>query len=248
MPITPSQAVPDTLSLYAFLPDFVQANDAAGGYQFLSWLDGFMSMGSNEPTLTYAYAYNSDGTVTLLPQPYTVNNVPVPAAVGLQAIDDIIRDSPYNPGWSILMDINRCPTYALPWLAQFLGVRFSQPSTDAAMRAAIVQESPFDRGTPAYIAYQADLEMQFPYAVTLMERTSYIGDAIGYDPYAVTVMYPRLGVGALTYSQLFAEYSNYNAVEAGFPEYEDMYGNTFNLENAVLAVMPAGLFVYFYPY
>ena len=245
---TPQQAVPDTLSLYSFLPDFVQANDAAGGYQFLSWLDGFMSMGSSQPTLTYNYSYTDSGTITKLTDSYTVNNNPIPAAIGLQAIDDIIRDSPYNPGWSVLLDINRCPTYALPWFAQFYGVRFAQPASDAEMRRAIVLQCPFDRGTTQYIAYHADLAMTPPYTVTLEERTSLATGSPTYDPYAVTVAFPRVGVGAILYSQLFANYSDYSAVEAGFADYEDMYGNTQNLENAVLNVMPAGLFVYFAPY
>src|SRR4029077_2893236 len=37
-----------------------------------------------------------------------------------QEADDIARD---GPPWSSVLDIDRCPDYALLWLAQFVGVR-----------------------------------------------------------------------------------------------------------------------------
>ena len=149
--ITPQQAQPDTLELYGYLPDFVQANDAAGDYQFLTWLNGIISEGSDQTELTYNYTY-TNGVVTQLSPTiqypdgstggiFSVSNNPIPAATGLQAIDDIIRDTPYDPGYSILLDINRCPTYALPWLGQFVGVRFLMVQPDSVMRQRIQTES-----------------------------------------------------------------------------------------------------------
>src|SRR5215467_11358862 len=46
-------------------------------------------------------------------------------AIGLmfQEVEDLVRDSPEGPGWSELLDLNRAPTQALPWLAQLVGVR-----------------------------------------------------------------------------------------------------------------------------
>lgn len=244
--ITPAQALPDTLRLYGFLPQFVQDNDAAGGYQFLSWLDGFISEGSQESTLTYNYDY-SDGIITPIESPVTVNNSPVPAMTGIQAIDDVVRDTQYFPGWSSILDVNRCPEYALPWLGQLVGVRLSQTLADGAKRRAIINECPFDRGTVAYIEYHANLWMTPPYKVTLLERTSFIASSFAVDPYAVTVTYPLAGVNALTYAELFANYSDYAVVQSDFANYAAMSGDETNLEAAVTAVMPAGLFVYFNP-
>src|SRR5215471_3803868 len=40
-----------------------------------------------------------------------------------QLVEDLVRDTAAGPGWSSLMDVARCPYDALPWLAQFAGVR-----------------------------------------------------------------------------------------------------------------------------
>lgn len=244
--ITPAQAQPDTLALYSYLPAFVQTNDAANGYQFLSWLDGFISEGSEQPTLTINYDY-SNGVITPTSAPQVIVNVPVPAAAGLQAIDDIIRDTPYNPGYSILLDINRCPTYALPWLAQFVGVRFPQAQPDPIMRKAIQSESAFQRGTLGAIESAGNALMIAPSVITVHERTSFIAGSIGYDPYSITVTFPLTGVGSLTYGQLFASFQTYAAVQGAYSTYGAMAGFTTNMENAVLASVPAGILVYFNP-
>lgn len=242
----PTSIASDTTKLYSYLPQFVKDNDAAGGYQFLAWLNGWITEGSDQGTLTYTYSYDN-GVVLELPIPLTVNNNPIQSAAGLQAIDDIIRDSPYNPGYSILLDIYRCPTYALPWFGQFVGVRFTtqQLLSDSAQRQAILAENSFARGTAATILAVANSFMLPGFTAILMERTAFIGSAFVNDPYAITITYPLDGVNALTYAQLFAENVNYAAVESNYATYGAMAGNQANLENGVLAAVPAGLFVYF---
>jgi hypothetical protein len=46
-------------------------------------------------------------------------------AIGVmfQIIEDLVRDTADGPGWSVLMDLDRSPSVALPWLGQFVGVR-----------------------------------------------------------------------------------------------------------------------------
>ena len=55
----------------------------------------------------------------------------------------------YAPGWSQALDIDRCPEFALPWLAQFVGVRSESFSelTLAQKKDKIVNRSGFKRGT-----------------------------------------------------------------------------------------------------
>ena len=256
--ITPQQATPDTLTLYGYLPQFVQDNDAANNYQFLTWLNGIIGEGSDQASLEYDYAY-SNGVITPL-DPFiefpdtseggeaTVSNNPIPAAIGLQAINQIIRDTPFDPGYSILLDINRCPTYALPWLGQFVGVRFPQVQPDNVMRQAIQNESAFQRGTVGAIASAGNAQMVASYTITVLERTSYVGDVIGYDPYAITISFPLVGVGSLSYGQLFADFSTYAAVQGAYSTYGAMAGFTTNMENAVLRAVPAGIIVYWNPF
>jgi hypothetical protein len=70
-------------------------------------------------------------------------------AVGtmFQLVEDIVRDTPDGPGWSVLLDLDRCPTVALDWLGQFVGVRIPKGFSDADARARIAGTDGFRRGT-----------------------------------------------------------------------------------------------------
>jgi YVTN family beta-propeller protein len=58
------------------------------------------------------------------------------------------------PGWSQVVDITRCPEYALPWLGQFIGSAIPQDNgfTYEQLIQKISQRSGFQRSTPASIA------------------------------------------------------------------------------------------------
>ena len=248
---TPATAQPDTLILYASLPQFLQDNDAAGGYQFLSWLDGFISEGGGSSSLTYDYDDVGDVNDNDVGDVES-DEFPIPAMIGLQAIDDIVRDTPYNPGWSAILDINRCPTYALPWLGQFVGVRLNEIATahnttnlDQRLRTIIQNENAFARGTASTIETAANAYMKPGYFVTLQERTSFIASTFAADPYAITITFTSADVANLTYGQLFSDYSDYAAVLSALPYYSDFGQGIPNLEAAALAAAPAGLFCYF---
>jgi hypothetical protein len=78
------------------------------------------------------------------------------AAVGgmLQIIEDYARDQAdangnILPGWSQLLDLNRAPFAALPWLGQFVGVPVTRSLTDAQQRAQIRAVGGWNRGTVA---------------------------------------------------------------------------------------------------
>jgi len=53
------------------------------------------------------------------------------------------------PGWSQILDINRCPSYALPWLGQFIGVDLSKtPNLTYEQSVQKILSRPgFGRGT-----------------------------------------------------------------------------------------------------
>jgi hypothetical protein len=53
------------------------------------------------------------------------------------------------PGWSQVLDINRCPSYALPWLGQFIGVDLTKsPGLNYEQSVQrILSRSGFGRGT-----------------------------------------------------------------------------------------------------
>jgi hypothetical protein len=102
-------------------------------------------------------------------------------AIGLeyQLVEDWVRDSPDGPGWSLLMDLDRCPPEALPWLGQFVGVRVPTGLNDAQARAWVASTDGFRRGTPAAMRGAAQATLTGDKLVVFTERFN--GDAYALD-------------------------------------------------------------------
>ncbi len=67
-----------------------------------------------------------------------------------QVVDDWASDTDDGkPGYSILIDINRCPDYALPWLAQFVGAKLTVGLPPDQQREQIRGLGNWKRGTVA---------------------------------------------------------------------------------------------------
>jgi len=88
-----------------------------------------------------------------------------------QLIEDWVRDSEDGPGWSLLLDVNRCPPEALPWLAQFIGVRLVSGQTDAQDRQRILSTDGFQRGTRAAMIGAAQATLTGAKTVLFRERS-----------------------------------------------------------------------------
>ncbi len=52
----------------------------------------------------------------------------------------------YAAGWSTLLNVDTCPTFALPWLGMLVGVFVPPNTSDAAARSLIRAEQGFQRG------------------------------------------------------------------------------------------------------
>lgn len=91
-----------------------------------------------------------------------------------QVVDDYGRDQlvngEYAPGWSQLLDINRCPSPALGWLAQFVGVRLQTGLSDAAQRARIQGTDGWNRGKVSAIVAAAQQYLTGTKTVIIRER------------------------------------------------------------------------------
>lgn len=74
---------------------------------------------------------------------------PVWAIVSNQGSPD--DPASYTAGWSILLDVDRCPTQYLPFLGMFVGIYVQPGTADATARAMIRARSSWSRGTPAGI-------------------------------------------------------------------------------------------------
>jgi hypothetical protein len=94
-------------------------------------------------------------------------------ALGLmfQKASDLVEDGDNGePGWSIILDIDRVPDEGLDWLAQFLGITFYVGMDDATKRQQIRGHASWQRGTPAQIALSIGLFMTGTKTVQLTER------------------------------------------------------------------------------
>lgn len=187
-----------TDSIYATVPDFIRAQDAQNGNALYKLLE---SVGSQLDAEVNIPARDNMG-----------------AGVSGMGADGTIDTANYGgaPGWSQMVDIDRCPAYALPWLAQFLGVRLaSTPSTPGERIAAVEKistRSLFQRGTPASIVniLVASINGSLPPSgiplssdqIIVMENTCYTSGVYSQNDYAVVILIPGLYFSLFTYASL----------------------------------------------
>ena len=159
----------------------------------------------------------------------------VDAAAGhmLQQLDDLVRDTPDGPGWSQAVDTGRAPTYALPWLGQFIGVRADPSKSDAAQRAQIDAKAGFARGTLAAVLAAAESVLIPGQHATITERSP--------DPYHFTVTVATAAALVKTYADETATYPTYPLLAAAATNYNTFIPDTLAVKAAVQAAKPAGL-------
>ena len=138
-----------------------------------------------------------------------------------QAIDSVAwdgydTDGVMAPGWSQVLDINRCPTDWLPWLAQFVGVRLDPGARDDQQRYAIENPQGWARGTPAAILATANRFLAPGYSATLLERDT--------SPYHLTIEIPTGAyAGSSTCLELSHEYANCGDLIGAFATCVDLW-------------------------
>lgn len=91
-------------------------------------------------------------------------------AAPVEDIAALVRDSAAGPGWSAAVDVDRCPDFALPWLAQCNGTVLTPGMTADEQRAAIKDEPGFRRGTLGAIVAAAQKTLTGAKQVLVKER------------------------------------------------------------------------------
>lgn len=154
-----------------------------------------------------------------------------------------------RPGWSNLLDVDRCPSEALPWLAQFLGVKIDTSLADADQRNQIRNVDGFKRGTLGSIIGAAQKHLTGSQTVYYKERDSAV-DATAEGAYGLTVLtlttetpdptavenailavkpagiiLSYATVSGMTYQLLNTNYASYSAVNSSFATYNGVYLN-----------------------
>jgi hypothetical protein len=105
-----------------------------------------------------------------------------------QEIDGYVQDTPDGkPGWSLFVDVDRCPEKGLRWLGQFVGVTVDPKQSGETSeqfvlraRAQIKDASGWKRGRPDSFRGAARLYLTGTKAVLIRERDN--------SPYNITVV------------------------------------------------------------
>ncbi len=97
-----------------------------------------------------------------------------------QPIEDLARDTDEGPGWSAVVDVDRCPDRLLFLPAWLTGTRYTRGLSPAALRQAIRDRDHLDRGTPPAITRAAQRHLTGTRTVVLIERDG--------SPYHTTIV------------------------------------------------------------
>lgn len=157
----------------------------------------------------------------------------------MQTVDNLCQpgfDSEGNPtpAWSQILDINRAPTYVLPWLAQFLGVRLDPTLRDDEQRYLIENPPGFGRGTTGALIAAANQYLQPGYTVTLAERDT--------SPYHLTITVPSVAIiGASSCLSILQQYATCSDLPGAFATCADLWKTDADIGAAIDGSIPAGL-------
>lgn len=102
---------------------------------------------------------------------------------GLEQLGTLIDPPDPAVPWQPLFDIDLCPDWALPWLAQCVGVRLPQSVTAAQARALIVGLGLHKRGTIGAIVAAGE-----PFLDEGVRHTVYVRERDGGDPYRLEIV------------------------------------------------------------
>lgn len=127
-------------------------------------------------------------------QPYMIDDDGSLAAMltgiasGFEPVDYVVRDRANGdvPGWTVMLDANLCPEWALAWLAQIVGITVPAGADPDAVRAAIRTPAGWRRGTVGAIRDAVRPLLTGSQTVQVLERQPGAWPAAD-DPYHYTV-------------------------------------------------------------
>ncbi len=90
--------------------------------------------------------------------------------VAHQPLEEVIADTENGPGWAIAFDVDTCPSWGLPWLAQLVGVQLPVGISVEEARDRIRIPSGFARGTVAATVAAAQRRLTGTRKVVVLER------------------------------------------------------------------------------
>lgn len=242
----------NAMAVWGSVPDSIKQKDSQNGYP-LFWL----IYAAVKPLDDLGVLFRDDMAVTVTSATDTLGNVTYEQTYGVDHVGQ-----PNSPGWSQILDIDRCPEYALPWLAQFVGVRLLPGSTLNLVekQTKITDRSSFQRGTVASIknvlttlANASLAPGQSPMLVSqviVAEGLAYTGGSPLYTPdeNAVVILLPNGYFPSLTYGSVDTV-GDYAVIDATYVTYGGIVAvGPPSLVSAYIATLyrfrPAGLQLY----
>lgn len=104
-----------------------------------------------------------------------------------ELVETWVSDTDEDIGWSLLLDIDRCPVEALPWLAQIVGMTLNTALSEADQRQQLHDVSNWKRGTPGAIRGAPAPYLTGTKTVVLRERFDGSGNDAPYDFEVITL-------------------------------------------------------------
>ena len=214
-----------TDSIYAAVPNFLQETDGASGYPL------------------YAFIYGIASTVDI-----EINSL-IRDGIGASGYAD--PQYANAPGWSQLVDIDRCPTFALPWLGQLVGVSMPSGLTRSEMVSRIKNRSGFQRGTSealvSVILRVINASGPNVPAVTsdivVLEQTQYSSGEYSHDDYSMVILIPGRYFSSYTYQSLYDAVGNANSTTTPtYSQTDTFIGGPYSNINASLTPSTASAF------
>ena len=199
-----------TEQIYSAVPQYIQNTDATNGFPLYSFIYGIGQIVDGNPSIVSNLGLNQIIRQGIGPSGF---------------YDDSYSTA---PNWSQIIDINRCPTFALPWLAQFVGVSLANVTTRAQMVSRIQTHSNFQRGTVSAIinALLANINATAIVPIVaadiiVMEQTKYSSGSYLFDTYSMVILVPVAVFSQYTYETLNVAAAAYSSV-SGTPTYAQL--------------------------
>lgn len=104
-----------------------------------------------------------------------------------ELVETWVSDTDTHIGWSLILDPDRCPVEALPWLAQLVGMTLDTALSEANQRQQIKDVSNWRRGTPGAIKGAPAPYLTGTKSVILRERYDGSGNDAPYDFEVITL-------------------------------------------------------------
>jgi hypothetical protein len=156
-------------------------------------------------------------------------------------------DDEGDVGWSILLDLSRCPATALPWLGQFVGARVNANLSDSDQRQQVSDVAAWKRGSVAAMIGAVKPYLTGTQSIIFSERDSGAcpsEPAYGLTIFTLTDETPDSGavLAALLLVKPAGIVLNYHTVSGAtyealfttYATYEDLYG-AYDTYRAILA-------------